>query len=128
MRRSRLPTAGALDGAAPGVAEGGALIFAEVGLEGAVGVPAGGDGVGGGPEADGQTGEGGRAEGGRLGDGGALDGDAEEIGLPLHEEVVGGGAAVDAECEQGRAGLGAGDVIRWGPPNAPRTLVGGHRF
>src|SRR5690349_14717527 len=50
---SLLPPAGALDGAAPGVAEGGALVFAHAGYEGAIGVPVSGDGVGGGPEADG---------------------------------------------------------------------------
>ena len=86
--------------------EEGALVFAQAGLEEAVGVPAGSDGGGGRPEADREAGESCRAEGGRLRDRGALDGDAEEVRLALHQEVVGAGAAVDAERVQGRGAVG----------------------
>ena len=49
------------------------------------------------PEADGEAGEVRGAEGRRLEDLGPHDGDAEEVRLELHEEVVRGGAAVDAQ-------------------------------
>src|SRR6266851_3308993 len=83
--RSFLPAPGALDGAAPPVAEGGALVRTEARLEDAIGVPAGGEGIGRGPEAGGEAGEGGGAESRRFGDGGALDRDAEQVRLPLHQ-------------------------------------------
>ena len=49
------------------------------------------------PEADREAGEVGRAERRRLGDRGPDDGHAEQVGLELHEQVVGGRAAVDAQ-------------------------------
>ena len=49
------------------------------------------------PDARGKTCEVGGAQGGRLRDLRAVDGNAEEISLELHEEVVGYSAAVDLE-------------------------------
>src|SRR5664280_2490061 len=57
------------------------------------------------PIADGEAGEIRGAEGGRLEDLGPDDGHAEEIGLELHEELVRGGAAVDAQLGQRDAGV-----------------------
>ncbi len=49
------------------------------------------------PKTHGEAGEVGGTEGGRLGDAWADYGDAEEIGLELHERGVDGGAAVHAK-------------------------------
>ena len=44
----------------------------------------------------GQTCEVGRAEGGGFGDGGAHHGDAQQVGLELHQQIIDAGAAVHA--------------------------------
>ena len=62
------------------------------------------------PEADGQAGREGGAERRRLGHGGADHRHAEHVGLELHEQLVGGHAAVDAQLGEGHAGDGVGGV------------------
>ena len=57
------------------------------------------------PEADGEPGEVRRAEGGGLRDRGPHDRHAEQVGLELHQQVVGRGAAVDAQLVEGDAGV-----------------------
>ncbi len=57
-----------------------------------------------GPEAGREPGGVGRAERGRLATVGRIDGDAEDVGLELHEHVVGDHAAVDPQLgDQARA-------------------------
>ena len=58
------------------------------------------------PEASGETGKAGGTEGGGFVDLRTHDGDAEDIGLHLHEEVVERGTAIDAEFLQFDAGIG----------------------
>ena len=53
------------------------------------------------PEACSEAGQISGAEGGCLGDLGADDGNAEDVGLELHEEVVDGCAAIYAEGGKG---------------------------
>ena len=62
------------------------------------------------PDAGGKTGEISRAERGGFGDGRTNDGNAENIGLELHESVVGGGAAIDAEFGERRVGVGVDGI------------------
>ena len=76
------------------------------GLEFAVHFPLVGDFVGVFPEADAETGEVGRTESGGFVDLGADDGDAGDIRLELHEEIIDGGAAIDAEFFDFDAGIG----------------------
>ncbi len=84
------------------------------------------------PETDGETGKVGGAEGGGFEHRGSNNGNAEEVGLELQHEVVGGGSAVDPELGDRIAGFrlhgvkdvadlegdafegGAGDVARCG--------------
>src|SRR5580658_2226249 len=61
--------------------------------------------VGTGPESGGEAGEISRAQRGGLRDLRADDGDAEDIGLELHEQIVDGGAAIDAQRTQWRSSL-----------------------
>jgi hypothetical protein len=73
----------------------------EEGLLGAVGV----NFVNAAPEADGKTGEVSGSEGGGFEHGGPCDGKAEEVGLELEQQVIGGGTAIDAELGDGVSGF-----------------------
>ena len=64
------------------------------------------------PVADREAGEVRRAERGRLGDDRSLDRDAEEVGLELEQQVVGRGAAVDAERVAARSPASAAIASR----------------
>src|SRR5689334_792649 len=57
------------------------------------------------PEIDGKAGEVGRPERSRLQHLGAHDGHAQDVGLELHEQIVGGSAAVDAQLREALAGV-----------------------
>ena len=59
-----------------------------------------------GPESDRQAGGVGGAEGGGFANFTAGDGDAEDVGLELHEHVVDGHAAVDFHAGDGLVGVG----------------------
>src|SRR5262245_10014309 len=52
------------------------------------------------PDTGRQAGKTGSAERSRFDDGGALDGDAEDVGLELHEEIVRTRAAIDLQAFQ----------------------------
>ena len=62
------------------------------------------------PVAAAETGEVGGAEGGGFDSLGADDRDAEHVGLNLHEEIVAGRAAVDAEGGWDQTGIGGHGV------------------
>ena len=62
------------------------------------------------PDPSGEAGEECCAESGGFGDGGANYGDSENVGLELHERVVGGRAAIDAEFGERGAGVGLDGV------------------
>src|SRR5690606_26890740 len=68
--------------------------------EAALHLPGAGDLVGGRPDARAETGEQGGAQGGGVEHLRTDDLEAEEIGLELHEQVVGGGTAVHAKGAQ----------------------------
>ena len=69
-------------------------------LEAAIDLPLAGDLVGRRPEADGEAREIRGAERRRFGDRRPDDRDAEQVGLELHQRVVGRRAAVDAQLVQ----------------------------
>ncbi len=100
------PGLGAGEGGEPAGAGGGDLGGGLLGFEAAVEGPVRGDFGLVFPEAGGEAGEEGDAEGGGFGDAGAGNGGLEEVGLELHEEVVGAGAAVDTEFGEGDLGVG----------------------
>ena len=93
----RVPLGSAFNGTLPGGVAGGALVGGNGGFESAVFLPGALNFFGRLPDSGAETGQEGRAEGGRLHVDGTNDGDAEEIGLDLHEEIVGGGATVDPQ-------------------------------
>lgn len=88
----------------------GALAGGEGGGEAALLGPLVGDFIGGLPEADGESGEVGGAEGGCFDDPGPGDGESEQVGLELHEQVVCGGSAVHAQLRGVGAGVGGHGV------------------
>src|SRR4051794_17817772 len=107
------PVEGAFYGLFPGGVRGVALVLGPLGGPAGGLVPVGPEFVGVAPEVDGEAGGVGGAQGGGLGHHGAADGDAEDVGLDLHAQVVGGDAAVDLEDVQLDAGVGGhrlGDV------------------
>ena len=85
------------------------------GFEAAVGYPEVGDVVRAAPEPDGYAGEVARSEGGGFLDGGAFDRNPKDVCLELHEQVVGGRAAVGPErCGDRVRRLGASRPARLG--------------
>src|SRR5690606_30394146 len=105
-RASRaLPTLGPLDGLGPTSAQRGALAVAHARLEARALAPQRLDLVLAAPQAYRQPGEVGGAKRGGLGDLGAHHGDADEVGLDLHEGVVARGAPVDAQLVKDQAAV-----------------------
>ena len=80
-----------------------ALVGAHARLEPAIDLPRLGELRGRFPEADRQAGQERGAEGGGLDDLGPDDRHAEDVGLELHQQVVGRGAAVHAQLAEGDA-------------------------
>src|SRR5919198_626708 len=99
------PAAGAFDGLPPVGVAGLALVLRPLRLEGAVDLPVLAHLVQGRPVADGQPGQVGGAQRGGLLHLRPDDGDAEDVGLQLHEEVVLDAAAVHPQVGQGLAGV-----------------------
>src|ERR1700724_3058834 len=91
------PTAGTCDGSRPTAVGLLAPRRAPLRLEGSVLAPEARELRKGGVGAARETGGLGRAESRCLADGGADDGDSQNVGLELHEEIVFGRPAVDLE-------------------------------
>ena len=114
LLRLRLrPTEATADGVAPATAESIPFFGGDTGFELAVEGPVSGDVLDVVPEADGQSGQVGSAQGGGFRNPRSADVDSQQVCLELHQLVVDGGAAVDAEIVQLDAGvaLHGGDEI-----------------
>src|SRR5690606_36549474 len=104
-RTVRLLALGAADGVGPSVDAELALGVRDGRLEALVDLPAVADVLAAIPESAADTGKIGRAKHGGLDILGSDDRDTEHIGLDLHQEVVGGGTAIDPKLREADPGV-----------------------